>query len=134
MKKLFFAGAVALALMTSCQNSESSMSNPEDQNHQTFKSAARTASSQQDFEDAVKASESELNGTSETSGRMRILCHVMYPRPNWGHACVQSGSGQIYGVDWNDGSFPLPKYDEPYYTVIGPRHYVVYPQDECSCR
>ena len=133
MKKLFFAGAFALAALTSCQNSESSMSNPEDQKGTVFQSKAAARGGEElpplskeeekaVIEEAIETlrMEKERGEKDETGRRPVILCHTPYSG-SYGHACVYNSSGYLVNVSWqpSDDYYPFlpPKGSGPAYSA-----------------
>lgn len=126
MKKLFFAGALVLAMLQSCNNSEGQI-NQEEQQHQTFASKITAKGelpplSPEDekalIEEAVEnlrlSREAELKEVF-TERRSQILCHTNY-NSDYGHACVYSSSGYLVTVTWSpeftpdhgQGGIPIP--------------------------
>lgn len=114
MKKLFFAGAFALAALTSCQNSESQISSPE-QKGSVFQSKAAARGGEElpplskeeekaVIDEAIETlrldREAELKGGSGDANRAAmILCHTSYQQMS-GHACVYNSSGYLVSVTW----------------------------------
>ncbi|MEA1849220.1 hypothetical protein U9K52_09875 [Chryseobacterium sp. MHB01] len=98
MKKLFFASIVMLAMLTACNNAESTTT-PEEQQNQTF--AGKTDAIEGDEkEEAAEAEiiiqkDMEAGGGTDTS---RILCHTPYGNPS-GHACVKVNN-HLFNVSW----------------------------------
>lgn len=117
-----------LASVQSCNNSEAQI-NPEEQQHQTFKSktTAREAGELQaltpeeekaaideTIETLKNERDAELKGES-TERKNLILCHTSYGS-SYGHACVYTTHGYLVEVSWTpeytpdhgNGGTPIP--------------------------
>lgn len=126
MKKLFLAGVITLAALTSCQNSESSIT-PEEQQKQTFQSKTTSreagelpaltpeeekAAIDETIQTLKNEREAELKGET-TERKNLILCHTSYNSIS-GHACVYTTHGYLVEVTWE------PDYDYSHFPVQTP--------------
>lgn len=148
MKKLFFAGAFALALMTSCQNSESQISSPEDQKGVVFQSRAAARGGEElpplsaeeekaVIEEAIETlrldREAELKGENGDAGRKPlILCHTSYSSPS-GHACVYNSSGYLVDVSWGPKEYHFGTGGETVGVLHGTLVYSGHVTPRCNC-
>lgn len=124
-----------LATLTACNNSESQISSPEDQTHQTFqsKTTAREGEENPDEKEAMNEAieiiykDSELGGGTDS----RILCHTPYGTGQ-GHACVQLGI-TLVSVDWGPIEY-WGSHGEIHGTIHGTLVYTGHVVTRCNCR